>query len=181
VRLDDLAGRLPDAAKDLRLNAGAVLRGEALTEQQTWLVALASALVTRHAPLVEAVGAEARERLSAQAWDAGVTAASLMGMNNVYYRFTHLVENEDYARMPAGLRMNGLRGHGVEEIDFELACLAVSAIHGCGMCVDSHEKTLVKKGATTAAVQAAVKIASVLHGVAVADVAGQLAPAASAG
>jgi alkyl hydroperoxide reductase subunit D len=88
-------------------------------------------------------------------------------MNNIYYRFTHLVGNEEYATLRAGLRMNVLANPGCDKIDFELASIAVSAINGCGMCMESHEKTLQKHGVSSQAIQSAVRIAAVLHGVAV--------------
>jgi alkyl hydroperoxide reductase subunit D len=89
-----------------------------------------------------------------------------MGMNNIYYRFQHLSKNPKYATLPARLRMNVLRSHGVDVADFELWCTAVSAINGCGLCVDSHEKILRDKGLTEESILAAVRLASVIHGLA---------------
>ena len=90
-----------------------------------------------------------------------------MGMNNIYYRFVHLVEDEEYATLRASLRMNVMSNPGCEKVDFELASLAVSAINGCGMCLESHEKTLRKHEVSAQAVQSAARIAAVLHAVAV--------------
>ena len=87
-------------------------------------------------------------------------------MNNVYYRFIHLASNDKYATMRAGLRMNVIRMHGVPQADFELWCLAVSAINGCGACIDSHERVVREKGLSEEAVQAAIRIAAVIHAVA---------------
>jgi alkyl hydroperoxide reductase subunit D len=89
-----------------------------------------------------------------------------MGMNNVYYRFLHLVEDEEYAKLPARLRMNVLGSPGVAKADFELLSLAVSAVNGCGKCVASHERALRQHGVPREAVQSAVRIASVIHAVA---------------
>jgi alkyl hydroperoxide reductase subunit D len=61
--------------------------------------------------------------------------------------------------------MNGLRGHGVEDMDFELWALAVSAINGCGKCVDAHEKVVREKGATEELVAAVVRVAAVVHAI----------------
>jgi alkyl hydroperoxide reductase subunit D len=88
-----------------------------------------------------------------------------MGMNNVYYRFTHLVGG-DYRSMPARLRMNVMAKPGVEKVDFELWSLAVSAINGCGMCMEAHEKVVLQGGLSKEQVQAAVRIAAVVHAVA---------------
>ncbi len=106
--------------------------------------------------------------MSAQALEAAKAAAALMGMNNVFYRFQHLPSNEKYSTMPARLRMNVMRTHGVDRLDFELGSLAVSAINGCGKCIDAHEKVVREKGASEEAILAVVRIASVIHGVGVA-------------
>ena len=74
--------------------------------------------------------------------------------------------------------MNGLRGHGVEEVDFELWCLAVSAVNGCGKCVDAHEKVVREKGASEELVMAIVRVSSVIHAVGVALDAAAAIPAA---
>ncbi|HET7332673.1 carboxymuconolactone decarboxylase family protein, partial [Dyella sp.] len=56
---------------------------------------------------------------------------------------------------------------GGSKIDFELASLAVSAINGCGKCMESHEKTLRKHEVSAQAIQSVVRIAAVVHAVAV--------------
>jgi len=158
--------RIPDYAKDLRLNLDAIPRVESLAPRQLWLVALASALATRCDELVRAVAEEARTHLDEPAFQAARTAAALMGMNNVYYRATHLVSNPEYASLPARLRMQGIANPGVDRLDFELACLAVSAVNGCGRCLDSHEDELRKRGASTLQVQDALRVAAILAAIA---------------
>ncbi|MEO8670599.1 MAG: carboxymuconolactone decarboxylase family protein [Tahibacter sp.] len=170
MRIADLKAAIPDYAKDLRLNLDSALSeggAPGLTRKQIALVALSSAMASRHAPLVAAIAADSAEHASEAELNGARTAAAIMGMNNVYYRFTHLVSEPDYATLRAGLRMNGMANPGCDKIDFELCSLAVSAINGCGMCMDSHEKTLRKHEVTAQTVQSAVRIASVLHAVAV--------------
>jgi alkyl hydroperoxide reductase subunit D len=142
MTLEALLETTPSYAKDLKLNLSSLLRQNELTEQQTWGTALASAIAARNAPLLETLSAEAGAHLSAQAMEAAKTAAALMGMNNIYYRFLHLTSNQKYASIPARLRMNGIRTHGIDHNDFELWCTAVSAINGCGACVESHQKVV---------------------------------------
>ena len=89
-----------------------------------------------------------------------------MGMNNIYYRFLHLVEDGEYATMPARLRMNIIGNPGIDKLDFELLSLAVSAVNGCGMCITSHEKKLRIGGISREQIQSAIRIASVIHAVA---------------
>ena len=89
-----------------------------------------------------------------------------MGMNNIYYRFLHLVEDPEYAQMPARLRMNVIGNPGIDKLDFELLSLAVSAVNGCGMCIVAHEKQLRKHEVSREAIQSAVRIAATVHAVA---------------
>jgi lipoyl-dependent peroxiredoxin subunit D len=124
-------------------------------------------MASRNQDLTAVALEEASNHLSPQALEAAKGASAIMGMNNIFYRFAHLSSNEKYATMRAGLRMNVIRTHGIDQLDFELWCAAVSAINGCGACVDSHEKLLKEKGFGEEKILAAVRIASVLHGVAV--------------
>jgi lipoyl-dependent peroxiredoxin subunit D len=87
-------------------------------------------------------------------------------MNNIYYRFLHLVEDAEYQQLPARLRMNVLANPGIDKQDFELLSLAVSAINGCGTCVASHERQLRQHGMSREGVQSAVRIAATIHAVA---------------
>ena len=163
MSLDKVIEKIPGYAKDIKLNLGAVLRQTELTPQQLWGTALACAIAARNTSLLDGISAEARTHMSEQAADAARTAAAVMGMNNVYYRFLHLTDNEKYKQIPARLRMQGIRTHGVDHADFELWCTAVSAINNCRTCVASHEQVLREKGITEEQVAAAVRIAAVVN------------------
>jgi alkyl hydroperoxide reductase subunit D len=166
MHLEHLIDTLPSYAKDLKLNYSSLVRGNTeLTPQQLWGTVAAAAMATRSPQLTEAALTEAAKQLSPQALEAAKTAAAIMGMNNIYYRFHHLASNEKYSTMPARLRMNGLRTHGIEPVDFELWALAVSAIHGCGKCVDAHEQVVRQKGLSEDAVLAAIRVAALVHGI----------------
>ena len=164
--IDTLKARLPDYAKDLRLNLSSLAAEPTLTEQQRAGTFVASALAARNPEVTEAIMAEFASRLAPEALEAAKAAAAIMAMNNVYYRFTHLASAPDYRTLPAKLRMNVIGKPGVAKPDFEFWSLAVSAINGCGMCIDAHERELRKSGFTTEAIQAAVRIAAVVHAVA---------------
>ncbi len=164
-----ILSEIPDYAKDLRLNLESVLTeggAPGLSARQIAIVALASGIAARHAPLTAALAARAAAVLDAKALDGARTAAAIMAMNNVYYRFTHLASNPEYGTLPARLRMNAMSNPGIDKVDFELASTAVSAINGCGLCIDSHEKTLKQHGVSTQAIQSAVRIGSVIAAVA---------------
>jgi alkyl hydroperoxide reductase subunit D len=165
MTLDELRLSLPGHARDLRVNLGTVTRSEHLSEGQVWGTVLAAALATRHPGLIRATAEEARGRLDEGALRAARAAAALMAMNNVYYRFVHLVDDEAYGALPARLRMAVMADPGVDAATFELWSLAVSAIHGCGRCMQAHERAVRAKGLSAGAVQDAVRIASVVHAV----------------
>ncbi len=172
MNLNDLKAGLPDYAKDLRLNLDSVLSesgAPGLNAKQIAIIALASAIASRHAPLTTAIKAQFADTLSEAEANGARAAAAIMGMNNIYYRFVHLVGDEEYAKLRASLRMNVMANPGCEKIDFELASTAVSAINGCGMCLESHEKTLRMHDVAPVAIQSAVRIAAVIHAIAVAS------------
>ena len=164
--MEQLAAAAPDYAKDLKLNLSSVLSQPELTEQQTWGTAVATAIAARNPLVLEAMLAEASKRLTPQAIYAAKAAAAVMGMNNVFYRFRHLTPNEKYAAIPARLRMQAIRSHGSDPVDFELWCLAVSAVNACAACVESHEAVLRGKGVSEETILASVRIASVVHALA---------------
>jgi lipoyl-dependent peroxiredoxin subunit D len=166
MTIDNIRDALPDYAKDLKLNLSSLLNDSVLTEQQRWGTLLATALASRNAQLIAAVSGDAAQHLAPAAATAAKAAASIMAMNNIYYRFTHLASDPDYATMPARLRMNVIANPGVDKADFELWSLAVSAINGCGKCIDAHDQVLRKAGVSREAIQQAVRIASVIHAVA---------------
>lgn len=163
MSLQALRDRLPEYAKDIKLNLGALAGETVLSEKQRAGTFIASALGARNPEVAAAILAEFAPRLDAKELAAARAAAAVMAMNNVYYRFLHLVENEEYGKLPAKLRMNAIATHGIPKADFELWCLAVSAINGCGMCLSSHEKVVRKDGMTAEQVQAAVRIAAVVN------------------
>jgi len=167
--LENIREALPVYARDLSLNLGTVLTPQGapgLTERQIWAVALAVAAASRNAAFTRALQTLAAAHLDAAHVSAAHAAAAIMGMNNVYYRFLHLVEDEEYGKLPARLRMNVLGNPGIAKADFELLSLAVSAINGCGSCVASHERQLRQHGLSREAVQSAVRIAATVHAVA---------------
>lgn len=166
MSVEQLKNALPEYAKDLKLNLSSLAAEPALTEQQRAGVFVASSLASRSAPVIAALVGEFGPRLSPAALEAAKAAAAIMAMNNVYYRFVHMVSSPDYKSLPAKLRMNVIGRPGVDKVDFELWSLAVSAINGCGACVDAHEREVRKAGVGAEAVQAAVRIAAVVHAVA---------------
>ena len=165
--LESLLESLPLYAKDLKLNLGTVLKQTELTPLQLWGTAVASAAASRNRVLLEVISAEAGKVLPSPMIDAALSASAIMGMNNVYFRFLHLANHEKYSTIPARLRMNAIRTHGAPPVDFELWCVAVSAINGCGKCIEAHDHVVREKGLSEEAVLAAVRIASVIYAVAV--------------
>jgi alkyl hydroperoxide reductase subunit D len=166
MSIEALRESLPDYAKDLKLNLSSLLTDAALNDQQRFGCFIACAMASRNAALTKAIVDELGPKLTPEALNAAKAAAAIMAMNNIYYRFTHLAGNEEYRKMPAKLRMNIIGNPGVDKDDFELWSLAVSAVNGCGMCIDSHEQKLKGHGVSAEAMQTVVRIGAVLHGVA---------------
>lgn len=164
MNLDALRELVPDYAKDLSLNLGTLAGETTLSPEQLQGCFLASAYATGVPAVVQAIEA-ATPDLAPELKDAARSAAAIMGMNNIYYRSLHLLHNQEYRTLPARLRMNVLANPGAPKLDFELWSTAVSAINGCGACLDSHEGELRKHGATNVQVQAALRIAAVVGAV----------------
>jgi alkyl hydroperoxide reductase subunit D len=169
MTLENIRDSLPDYARDLKLNLGTVLTpagAPGLSERQIWAVALACAAASRNGAFTREIEVLALVHLDAAHVQAAHAAAAIMGMNNVYYRFLHLVEDEEYKQLPARLRMNVIGNPGIDKFDFELLSLAVSVINGCGTCVVAHERQLLQHGTSREAIQSAVRIAATVHAVA---------------
>lgn len=166
--LESIRSEIPEAAKDIRLNLLSALEGGALTPAQRWGVAVASAASARQPTLLAAIVEDARREAGAAVVDDALAAASLMAMNNVFYRFRHVVGKESYAQRPARLRMNRLVKPLTQKVDFELFSLAASAINDCEVCVRSHEKAVLEGGLGEDHVHDAVRIAAAVHAAAVA-------------
>lgn len=166
--LEELKALMPEYARDVKINVGTLLSQEnqVLTAKQIFGAALTSAYATKQKTLMRVLENESQTILSEVEIKAVKTAASLMGMNNIYYRFLHISHDKEYGQMPAGLRMQGIANHGIDKIDFEIFSLAASVVNGCGMCIDAHANQLVKQGISKMQIQMVAKIAAVINSVA---------------
>ena len=167
-QLELLRAEIPEPARDIRLNLQSVLMPGDLTPAQRWGVAVASAAAARNRRVQAAVIADARAEVDAAVIDDALAAAALMAMNNVFYRFRHLCGNDSYLQKPARLRMNRIAKPATSKLDFELYCLAASAIGGCGTCMEAHEKVVVAGGLSEDQVLEAIRIAATVNATAVA-------------
>jgi alkyl hydroperoxide reductase subunit D len=166
MNIETLRDQLPAFAKDTKLNLGIVLTPEGspdLSQNQIYGVALSSAYSVGNKQLIEAILADSASVLSEQEVEAAKAAATIMAMNNIYYRFTHMASDKEYGKMPAKLRMGVIGTPGIEKVDFELYSLAVSIINGCGMCVDAHVREVEKAGISKLGVQSVARIAAVIN------------------
>jgi alkyl hydroperoxide reductase subunit D len=172
MSVENLKAALPEYAKDLKLNLGSITRSAALSDEQLWGTLLATAAATRNAQVLAEIGAEAADNLSAEAYHAALAAASIMGMNNVFYRGRGFLDGQ-YDDLRPGLRMNIIANPGVDKANFELWCFAVSSINGCSHCMVAHEHTLREAGLSRESVLEALKAAAIVSGVAQAIVSSQ--------
>ncbi|MEZ0259592.1 MAG: carboxymuconolactone decarboxylase family protein [Alphaproteobacteria bacterium] len=162
--IEQLKESLPDFAKDIRLNLSSVLQANdssGLTQNQIFGVALASAYATRSADVIEAVAGEAAA-LSPEEVNAAKAAATIMAMSNVYYRSTYMTGDDEFGKLPAGLRMNVIGNPGIDKVTFELYALGVSAINGCSACIAAHNRTAQEHGVSKVGVQHVFRIAAVV-------------------
>ena len=169
MSINDLKQQFPIYAADTKINFSKIFDEtlfDGLTRNQAYGIALASAYTTKNTILINAVLAETKNTLSPEEIIAAKGSATIMAMNNVYYRFIHLASDKEFSKMPAGLRMTFIAKSGIEKVDFELYSLAVSAINGCGMCMDAHVHEVIKSGITRQGVQSAIKIAAIINSVA---------------
>ena len=165
--LDPLRESLPEQARDLKVNLQNVLQDSSLNAEQRWGVAVACGFAARNPRLAQVLLDQAREIVSAAVVDDARAAATLMAMNNVYYRSKHMLSGEEYPALPARLRMTRIAKPASNKLDFELMCLAVSAINGCERCILAHERTVRDGGMTAEQVHDAIRIAATIEGVAV--------------
>ena len=165
--VEALRDSIPESARDIKLNLQNVLQAESLTAAQRWGVAIASAVAARSPRLRDALIDDSRSHVGDDVVDDALAAASLMAMNNVFYRFRHMIAKESYAQKPARLRMQRIAKPATNKADFELFCLAVSAINGCEMCIRSHEEAVIGS-LTEDQIHDAVRIAATINAAAVA-------------
>ncbi|MCR6659203.1 MAG: carboxymuconolactone decarboxylase family protein [Asticcacaulis sp.] len=165
MSIDTLQSLIPAYAKDLSSNLTNLLGETVLNEQQKWGTFLSCAHAIGVPAVVQNIEAAASEVMTPEAVTAAKAAAAIMGLNNVYFRALHLMQNKEYEKMRAGLRMNILTNPGVDKVDFELWSLAVSAVNACGLCMDSHEKVLRNHGVSAVQIQAALRIASTVNAI----------------
>lgn len=166
MSLLQLKDSIGDFGRDTRLNLESLFGPDGtpgLAPTQQWGTALAVAFATREQDLVTAVEESGAEFLTPEIMEGAKAAASIMAMNNIYYRFLHLAEDKEISKLPARLRMNVIGKPGIPKVDFELMSLAISALSGCGACINSHVAELKKAGVTHEGIQSAIKIAAVLN------------------
>ena len=172
MSIDNVKDALPDYAKDLKVNLSSIVRTTELNQQQLWGALVATAAATKSESLAWEVSEDAQGILTEQAYHAALGSASIMGMNNVFYRGRGFLDGK-YDDLRAGLRMNIIANPGVEKANFELWSFAVSSINGCPDCVTAHEHTLREAGVSRETIQEALKAAAIISGVAQAIVTAQ--------
>lgn len=150
-------------SRDLKLNFNSTLTSNHLTERECALIGLSISVNNNNAVLTgffekQAIAKEATAEEIAEA----VGCASLLALNNVFYRFRHFTGKEKYTQIPARVRMQIMSSPVTGKEFFELMSIAVSAVNGCEMCVNAHEESILKLGATEERVFDAVRIASIV-------------------
>lgn len=162
MSIENFKDTLPDYAKDIRLNLSNISRGETLSPKTLWGSMLAVALVSHHRNLVEAIEQDENNPLESGDSQAARSAAAIMSMNNVYYRFGHTIDDPEIEKMPARLRMNVIGNPGCDRTDFECWCLAVSIVNNCQKCIKTHAAQLTESGITKEQISEIGRVAAVV-------------------
>ncbi|WP_343549218.1 carboxymuconolactone decarboxylase family protein [Ralstonia sp.] len=135
--LQTLKSRIPDYAKDIRLNLDGTIARSSLEGNDAVGVALAAAFAAKSKVLSDAI--RNAGVLSPEEVNGALTAAALMGMNNVWYPYVEMADDSDLAQQKAELRMNAYANNGgVDKRRFEMYALAASIIGKCHFCIKSH-------------------------------------------
>ena len=159
---------------DLEKNLKSSLETSALSKSQIWGSALAAAITCKEEKTYKTIYLEAKKNLSESEIKASKEAASIMSMNNVYWRFWYLVDDKEYLDIPANISTEIFTKHGIEEIDFECFTLAVSIINQCAGCLKVHSRKMLKLGFNKSQIMAVIKIAAAVHSLAVSNFSGRL-------
>jgi len=153
--------------KDLKLNVTSTLGTANLTRKEAYMIALAVAVNERHPELVNAFEQLAKkEGASIEEVGEVHACASIMGINNIFYRFRHYMHDvEYYNKQSAGLRMSVLMNPIMGKSLFELVSLVVSAVNGCERCVVAHERSVKEEhGASEPRIYDAIRLGAVIKG-----------------
>ena len=149
--------------RDLKLNLSSTLTSEHLTAKEIALLGISISVNERNKILLSFFKEFAKENEATTEEIAEAAAcASLLASNNVFYRFRHFTQKEKYSQIPARVRMQIMMKPATGKEFFELMSLAISAVNGCEMCVNSHEDSLIKLGTTEERIFDAVRMASII-------------------
>ena len=166
MNIKELINTFPDYAKDIKLNYSKILNEDILNKKQLYGIVLISSLTTQLKSLKDAALEETKEFIDKELMEDVYGAYSIMSMNAIYYRFTHLSSENDYFTMPANLRMQYLSKFKIDKSDFEMLCLAVAIIIGCGKCINAHENILRENNISKLHIQTVARIASIINSIA---------------
>ncbi|MES2128952.1 MAG: carboxymuconolactone decarboxylase family protein [Pseudomonadota bacterium] len=154
--------RIPDYAKDIRLNLDGTIARSSLAGNDAVGVALAAAFAAKSRFIIDAI--EGAGLLAPEEATAAKTAAALMGMNNAWYPFVDMADDADLKSQPAQLRMNAYASFGgVDKRRFEMYALAASIVGKCHFCVKSHFDLLKQEGMSSQQLRDVGRIAAVVN------------------
>lgn len=164
--VDDLRSAMPEYARDLRLNLGSVMSASSLEPVMVWGSALTAALVSKNAQVIQNIAEDAQAHLDETQMQAVKSAAAMMSMTNVWYKFTDLIQDDEVKKIPPKLRMNAMLNHGgVDHALFEAWSLSASVVNACGVCVNAHASQLKKLNVDSQQIADIARIASVVKAV----------------
>tara|TARA_B100000686_G_scaffold219200_1_gene226245 strand:+ start:766 stop:1299 length:534 start_codon:yes stop_codon:yes gene_type:complete len=167
IRMNDISllDNLPNYAKDLKLNYSKIKNEEILDKKQLYGCLFIGALTSNHKEFINFIREEVTGHLSEEEMHSVYAAYSIMNMNVIYYRFTHMAKGFDYSSMPANLRMHVMSNPGVDKLVFEMWCLSASIILGCEKCMNAHETELKSEGVTSIQIQTIARVSAIISAI----------------
>ena len=162
MSINNIISTFPEYAKDIRLNYSKIINENILEEKQLYSIILIASMATRSEKLLQVALEEIKNILNKDVIEDVYGAYSIMSMNVIYYRFSHLAKEFDYAKLPANLRMQNLTKHSLDKASYEMLCLAVAVSEGCGKCINAHEAILRNNNVSSIKIQTVARVVSII-------------------
>jgi len=166
IWVDRVKESVPDHSKDVKLTFDNVFKSTLLDPVDLQACALAAAITAGNGELANIIESGSILVDNPAELAAAKTAASLMGMNNVYYPFVEMTGDPDLKNLNPGIRMQAYMNHaGVSKKKFEMYALCASIVGKCHHCVKNHYDVLKKEGMLVQELQHVAKIAAVINAI----------------
>lgn len=157
--VQELKEKLPEYAKDTRLNLDAVFLRSSLTTDVALGCAYAAVITMGDADLIRFF----RNALDASIQEPAHVAALTMAQNNVWYPYADSIRFVLSGDNNPRLRMNAIVTYASPA--FEAYSLAASIVGKCHFCIEAHAKALVKENWTVEQIRDVGRVVATMNAV----------------